>query len=384
MAWFQTSETLHEHRGYIEDEPRQGPFMRAIREVVKPGDVVLDIGSGTAVFGILACMAGARRVYAIERGGIIELARKLAAANGCSEKIVFVPGMSTSVELPEPGDVAIADQAGGFGFEAGMIEYFNDARRRLLKPGARTIPGRIESYIAGLEYPEGWERVDFWSRNPAGLNLSAAHQAAANDMHFVDFKANHLLTDPQHIAEFDLSEIIPESTPVSAELRVSRPGMFHGLGGWFVARLSANQHMTNSPLLTERVNRCPIYFPIDRAVPVSEGDQISISMRILLASKVLAWRVAISDSEGSMRARFNHSTFAGELVSREERNQSRPDAIPKRSPHNRAAMLALELIDGKSTIAEIAGAVYAQRREQFASSDEALKLVVEVVRHYGD
>jgi hypothetical protein len=142
--------------------------------------------------------------------------------------------------------------------------------------------------------------------------------------------------------------------------------------------------MTNSPLLMERVNRCPIYFPIDRALPVSEGDRISVSMRILLASKVVAWRVAISEPKGTVRAAFRQSTFAGEMVSREERNQSRPDAIPKSSPHNRAVMLALELIDGKSTIAEIAGAVYAQHREQFASSDEALKLVVEVVRRFGD
>jgi predicted RNA methylase len=42
---------LDEHRKYLIDRPRISAFERAIPEVIRPGDVVLDLGSGTAILG---------------------------------------------------------------------------------------------------------------------------------------------------------------------------------------------------------------------------------------------------------------------------------------------------------------------------------------------
>ncbi|HEX9126493.1 MAG TPA: 50S ribosomal protein L11 methyltransferase, partial [Methylomirabilota bacterium] len=122
---------VDEHRQYLADPHRLAAFERAIAATVNPGDVVIDLGAGTGILGLFACRAGAARVYAIDDGGIIELARSLCRANGFADRVVFVKGLSTRVTLPEKANVVVADQIGRFGFESGVWEYFTDARARL-------------------------------------------------------------------------------------------------------------------------------------------------------------------------------------------------------------------------------------------------------------
>src|SRR5580765_20177 len=92
----------------IADAVRMDAFVAALRGAVTPGCVVVDIGTGTGIFALLACSLGARRVYAIERNDTIEVARTIAAANGLSDRIEFRQALSTAVTLPEPADVIVA------------------------------------------------------------------------------------------------------------------------------------------------------------------------------------------------------------------------------------------------------------------------------------
>jgi protein arginine N-methyltransferase 1 len=67
--------SLDEHRQYPVDEVRLSAFEGAVASVVRPGHVVLDLASGTGIMGLLACRAGAGRVYSIEMGGMVAVAR---------------------------------------------------------------------------------------------------------------------------------------------------------------------------------------------------------------------------------------------------------------------------------------------------------------------
>ena len=69
------------HRTMIRDRARTEAFQRAIDAVVRPGDIVLDVGAGSGILSLLAARAGAARVYAVEQTSIAVLAQQLAAAN---------------------------------------------------------------------------------------------------------------------------------------------------------------------------------------------------------------------------------------------------------------------------------------------------------------
>jgi hypothetical protein len=49
-----------EHARMFHDDRRTGDYLRALAEAVRPGDVVLDIGTGSGVVAIAAARAGAR------------------------------------------------------------------------------------------------------------------------------------------------------------------------------------------------------------------------------------------------------------------------------------------------------------------------------------
>ena len=93
----------------IADRVRVEAYAEALRKSVRKGSVVAEIGTGPGIFAVLACQLGATRVYAIEPSEIIQVAREVAAANGCADKIEFFEELSDRVMLPGRADVILSD-----------------------------------------------------------------------------------------------------------------------------------------------------------------------------------------------------------------------------------------------------------------------------------
>ena len=71
----------------IADRGRMDPYAFALKAVINPDSVVLDIGAATGIHALLACKFGARKVFAVEASDAIHLARDLARENGFEDRI---------------------------------------------------------------------------------------------------------------------------------------------------------------------------------------------------------------------------------------------------------------------------------------------------------
>src|SRR5215207_7060529 len=142
----------------IADRVRIDAYAKALRQAVSPGAVVIDIGTGTGFFAMLACQFGARRVYAVEPDDSIQLAREAAAANGYADRIEFIQDYSTAVSLPERADVIISDMRDLLPLFHRHIPSIVDARTRLLKDCGALIPREDRVWVALAEHGELYER----------------------------------------------------------------------------------------------------------------------------------------------------------------------------------------------------------------------------------
>ena len=373
---------LDEHREYLIDEPRLRAFRRAIEEIVKPDDIVIDLGSGTGILGLFACRAGAGRVYALDDCGLTQLEREIFASNGFADRAICVKGLSTRVSLPELADVVVGDLIGRFGFDGGIVQFFADARHRLLKPGGRMIPSRIDLCVAPVEAPNIWEEVDFWKRSPAGFSLERAHLIAVNTGHPTKYQPQQILAEPAIIATIDLTRDSGPALSGNVTRIVRRGATLHGIGAWFAAELSPSVSMTNSPLSEDAINRRAVFFPLDPPTRVEPDERVEIDMRIVPDEKLVSWRVKIFNKGLRPRAQFAHSTFRGMLLCPEDLHKAKPDFVPRLTSWGEARRSVVDLCDGRRNLVTIEQEVYKRHPNLFASIAEAAAFVVEVMIPY--
>jgi precorrin-6B methylase 2 len=153
-----------EHARMLHDNRRTGDYLAALVAAVRPGDVVLDIGTGSGVLSVAAARAGARRVYAVEATDIGAIAAQVFVVNGVEDRVTLLTGWSRQIELPEKADLLVAEIIGNEPLEEEILETTLDARQRLLKPGARLIPHALTLLARPVQLPEAEIRQRAYGR----------------------------------------------------------------------------------------------------------------------------------------------------------------------------------------------------------------------------
>lgn len=370
------------HASMLADRPRVEAYRRAIEQSVEPGDVVVDLGAGTGVLSFIACQAGAARVYAIEAGPVVDLARELAAENGLGDRVVFLEDLSYRVELPERADVLITETLWNFGLGEGMIGFIADARERFLKPNARIIPTQVDMELAAVEEPGLRGSLDDDSTDRDGLSFARLRHYRSAHVYTPRFEQDQLLSAVNRFPSVDVRTATDQEVGADVELVVERAGSLDGLGGWFAATLADGVEVTNRPGDPDSaVSWQHAFFPLARPVPVVPGDTISVNLRSAGNGAQWHWRTRV-ERAGEQLAADDQTTFFGFPPDRRRLAMRSDDARPELTEHTRVLAYLLERFDGTHTIASLVDEVATAFPGYFHRPGEADRFVREAAERY--
>ena len=210
--------SIYDYGRMIADEKRMDAYVEALKRAVSADTVVLDIGTGTGIFAMLACQFGARHVYAVEPNDAIHIARKITHDNGYADRITFIQELSTRITLPERANVVISDLRGILPYYQAHIPSIVDARQRHLAPGGGLIPQQDTMWAVVVAAPQQYkeEYAQSWVSNKYDLNMEAAQHIVTNVWSKRKVKPEQFVVEPQSWATLDYMTI--ECPNVCAEL----------------------------------------------------------------------------------------------------------------------------------------------------------------------
>jgi protein arginine N-methyltransferase 1 len=292
-VWLPFSESILEweqdfHLLMLNDEIRMVAYQNAIQEVVKPGMVVLDLGTGTGILGLWALQAGAKQLYAIEvNANIIPTAIATFEQGGFAGKYEIFQGLSYDINLPEQVDLIISEILGNVGDNEDCVPILNDAYQRFLRTGGKMLPSQVSTYLVPVSSIQAHQQVR--SQNCKVINakyslekLLQARSLVSPFNHYYDaiIPQKCYLSQPQIARQLNMNGNDDPVYQVQLTFVVEEEGVFTGFKGNFVAQLSDSiaLDISGDDITTRTTSdswkHC--YLPVETPVEVKPGDKIDL------------------------------------------------------------------------------------------------------------
>jgi protein arginine N-methyltransferase 1 len=383
--------SISDYGAMIADKARTKAFLRALGDAITPDSVVVDIGTGTGIFALVACRLGARRVYAIEPDDAIQVAKAMATANGCSDRIEFTQDLSTNVSLPERADVIVSDIGGVLPWFRNHIPSIVDARRRFLAPGGVLIPRRDRAWAAVVQ-AEDWHarQTSPLKNNRLEIDMEAAWHFVSNTFHRMKLKCQQLMTDVRHWAALDYAVVETPDVGGSIEWTVTRKGLGHGVALGFDRVLSPGVCISNSPAARKGSNSGHTYstilLPWSYPIPLAAGDRVVVHLEAALAGDDYIWNwrtTAFDGRKGAEKAGFAQSTFFGVPLSMARLRKRGASYTPTLNEDGRIARFVLDSMGQGMPVGDIVRRLSSEFTGRFTNPSDTLSFVADLTQKYG-
>lgn len=240
------------HFEMMHDYERAELYEAAIRQVVTPDRLVLDVGTGSGMLALMAARAGAQRVVACEAQSLVaEVAQRIVERSAYGEQVSVVPKMSTELtvpaDLPRRADLLITETVDCGLLGEGILGTIAHAREHLLTDDAVIVPGRARVFGALVE------SVPLQQKNHVGevcgFDLSEFNQLQS--MEYFDSRLrrheHRMLSEPFDVFGFDFHRDSPLTERSELAVMPTAAGTCHAVVFWFELELLPGITVTNSP-----------------------------------------------------------------------------------------------------------------------------------------
>ena len=263
------------HVPMMNDQLRNDAYFAALKAAIKPDTQVLEIGTGSGLLSMMAAKLGARQVTTCEVvPEIAEVARSIVADNGFTPQVTVVSKISTKMEvgqdMDQRADLLVSELLSSEFLNECVLSSIEDAKHRLLKPGARIIPARgaIQFALFGGDDIAANVRVD----QVYGFDLSKFNSLvptkqliSRNDLNI------ELLSETITAFSFDFANTdqFPLGERKVIEVPVSKPGRCVGIIQWIKLEMDDTVVFENHPAIKNAASGwqyCVYVFPSPVAV----------------------------------------------------------------------------------------------------------------------
>lgn len=288
---------LHQQERMLADGPRVDFYYELICARVRPGDRMIDLGTGTGVLAAWASRQGAAKVWALDHSAILEHAKTLAEANGI-ERVEFVATHSTDFTLPEQVDVIVHEQMGDFLFDESMVRNVCDLRDRLLAPGGRILPSAFELYCEPVKLRDDRHVPFIWELNVHGFDYACMekHRPQEDEYYRIascdEAMVEAFTSVPEPVLSFDL-HTIDERTfihEIAYQRTAREAGRVDALAVYFRVKGENGKALTTSPLEAGRSPHWGFRLLRLESRPLRAGDVLDLTLEAGAWADSDSWR----------------------------------------------------------------------------------------------
>ena len=378
--------SLSDYLWMVADEQRAGAYASALRAAVRPGDRVLEVGTGVGFFAVVAARAGAGHVDAIDTNPAIHLGARVAAVNGCEDRITFHHSAVADVGLPIPADVLLIDVRGPTPFGSRSLETLIDARDRLLRPGGRIIARADRVMVAPATSPETFRREVLQSHMREGVRLDPVERIVFDTPMSCMMAPDDLAAPGQCWTVVNYETVNSSDASGSALWEFERATTIDGLAVWFEADLGHGISFTTSPGGTVSTYR-QLFIPFCRPVAVERGDgfRVELSTRQVRGNYIWSWR-GWRRHAGSATDEVvvDQNSLAEIVLHPRALPQTSEDVVPSLGLRGVALRGLLSGFDGRHTIGALADSLFAASPRLFRDRRAAQDFIADWVVRLDD
>ena len=373
------------HLMLLNDSHRMRAYRQAVFNAVRPGDIVLDVGTGSGILAIFACQAGAKHVYAGDRGDIIILAREIARVNNFGDRITFLQKDVRQVKLDEPVDVITSELIAKAVLGQNMAELIGFCRDNFLKSGGRILPEKVELRIAPVENENNYRDARPPSQKSYDIIFDPLERLSINKPISSRIPAESLLAVEQ--TAYSYSALTAENSDTfdsTLYFKPERRGTLHGFTGWFTTVLSEGIELTNKPPGTRSWDT--LFFPLAESVKVEPGMSIEVRFRGRSDSEIQdfwIWNTTVTNGE-QVVAKHTQSSFSGRILTADTLRKASDAWAPTIRMEGKIAQRTLSLMQQNMSLLEIANQVRQEFPQQFESIKDSISMVRKIAEQYGD